>query len=566
MPFPDFNAALTEALAARNYAEPTPVQSAVLVDEAEGRDLLVSAQTGSGKTVAFGLAFAPTLLDGAERFGPAAAPLALVIAPTRELAIQVKAELTWLYGKTGARIASAVGGMDARAEARALSAGAHIVVGTPGRLKDHTERKRLDLSQIRVAVLDEADEMLDMGFKDELEFLLDATPPERRTLLFSATIPKEIAFLAKRYQRNSLRIDVGSRNEPHGDIEYRAITVAPHDIERAAVNVLRYFESGAALVFCATREAVRRLQGRLLERGFDAVALSGELSQHERNSALQSLRDGRSRVCVCTDVAARGLDLPALDLVVHADLPRDKETMLHRSGRTGRAGRKGVSVVIVPFPRKRRAEMLFASAGVEPGWSDPPSADLIAARDNERLLEDKRLAEELTDEDKTAAQELLEKFSPEQLAAAVSRFWRAELPAPEDGFAAAPQSFRSERVLSAARERTMDGAPRDTRRPSREPMQGGVWFRVSVGRKNNADPKWLIPLICRQGNITKAEIGSIRIFDSETKFEILPGAAAAFTESVGSAGAHDPKIEPALPPGGVPQPGSRPRRPAYRDN
>ena len=566
MPFPDFNAALTEALAARNYAEPTPVQSAVLVDEAEGRDLLVSAQTGSGKTVAFGLAFAPTLLDGAERFGPAAAPLALVIAPTRELAIQVKAELTWLYGKTGARIASAVGGMDARAEARALSAGAHIVVGTPGRLKDHTERKRLDLSQIRVAVLDEADEMLDMGFKDELEFLLDATPPERRTLLFSATIPKEIAFLAKRYQRNSLRLDVGSRNEPHGDIEYRAITVAPHDIERAAVNVLRYFESGAALVFCATREAVRRLQGRLLERGFDAVALSGELSQHERNSALQSLRDGRSRVCVCTDVAARGLDLPALDLVVHADLPRDKETMLHRSGRTGRAGRKGVSVVIVPFPRKRRAEMLFASAGVEPGWSDPPSADLIAARDNERLLEDKRLAEELTDEDKTAAQELLEKFSPEQLAAAVSRFWRAELPAPEDGFAAAPQSFRSERVLSAARERTMDGAPRDTRRPSREPMQGGVWFRVSVGRKNNADPKWLIPLICRQGNITKAEIGSIRIFDSETKFEILPGAAAAFTESVGSAGAHDPKIEPALPPGGAPQPGGRPRRPAYRDN
>lgn len=567
MPFPDFNAALTEALAARQYAEPTPVQSAVLVPEAEDRDLLVSAQTGSGKTVAFGLAFAPTLLGGAERFGPAGAPLALVIAPTRELAIQVKAELTWLYGKTGARIASAVGGMDARAEARALSAGAHIVVGTPGRLKDHTERKRLDLSQIRVAVLDEADEMLDMGFRDELEFLLDATPPERRTLLFSATIPKEIASLAKRYQRNSLRLDVGSRNEPHGDIEYRAITVAPHDIERAAVNVLRYFESGAALVFCATREAVRRLQGRLLERGFDAVALSGELSQHERNSALQSLRDGRSRVCVCTDVAARGLDLPALDLVVHADLPRDKETMLHRSGRTGRAGRKGVSVVIVPFPRKRRAEMLFTSAGVEPGWSDPPGADLIAARDNERLLEDKRLAEELTDEDKVAAQELLEKFSPEQLAAAVSRFWRAELPAPEDGFAAAPQNSRGDsRVLSAARENTRDGVPREgVRRPSREPMPGGVWFRVSVGRKNNADPKWLIPLICRQGNITKAEIGSIRIFDTETKFEIIPGAAAAFTEAVESAASHDPKIEPALPPGGAPQPGSRPRRPTHRE-
>ena len=562
MPFPDVNAALTEALAARNYAEPTPVQSAVLVPEAEGRDLLVSAQTGSGKTVAFGLAFAPTLLEGAERFGQAAAPMALVIAPTRELAIQVKTELAWLYGKTGARIASAVGGMDARAEARALSAGAHIVVGTPGRLKDHTERGRLDLSQIRVAVLDEADEMLDMGFRDELEFLLDATPAERRTLLFSATIPKEIAALARRYQRDSLRLDVGSRNEPHGDIEYRAVTVAPHDIERAAVNVLRYFESGAALVFCATREAVRRLQGRLLERGFDAVALSGELSQHERNSALQSLRDGRSRVCVCTDVAARGLDLPALDLVVHADLPRDKETMLHRSGRTGRAGRKGVSVLIVPFPRKRRAEMLFASAGIDPGWSDPPGADLIAGRDNERLLEDKRLAEELTDEDRTAAQELLEKFSPEQLAAAVSRFWRAELPAPEEGFAPPPQSFRE----TGPR----DGSTRPSRDPNRPPSResntpGGAWFRVSVGRKNHADPKWLIPLICRQGNVTKAEIGSIRIFEKETKFEIAAGSAAAFAEAVESSGSHDPKIEAALPPGGAPQPGSRPRRPAHRE-
>ena len=558
MPFPDVNPALTEALTARNYAEPTPVQSAVLVPEADGRDLLVSAQTGSGKTVAFGLAFAPTLLDGAERFGQAAAPLALVIAPTRELAIQVKAELVWLYAKTGARIASAVGGMDARAEARALSSGAHIVVGTPGRLKDHTERGRLDLSQIRVAVLDEADEMLDMGFREELEFLLDATPAERRTLLFSATIPKEIAALARRYQKNSLRIDVGGRNEPHGDIEYRAITVAPHDIERAAVNVLRYFESGAALVFCATREAVRRLQGRLLERGFDAVALSGELSQHERNGALQSLRDGRSRVCVCTDVAARGLDLPALDLVIHADLPRDKETMLHRSGRTGRAGRKGVSVLIIPTPRKRRAEMLFASAGVDPGWSDPPSADLIAARDNERLLEDKRLAEEISDEERTAATELLEKFSPEQLATAVSRFWRAELPAPEDGFTAVPQHSR-------------DTGPRDTgprepgaRRPTRDApgVSGGVWFRMAVGRKNNADPKWLIPLICRQGNITKAEIGAIRIFDKETKFEIAASAASAFAEAVEAAGSHDPKIEAALPPGGAPQAGARPRRTA----
>src|SRR4051794_21086724 len=217
MNFPPVNPALARALEAREYLDPTPVQSAVLVAEAEGRDLLVSAQTGSGKTVAFGLAIAPTLLGDEERFGRAGLPLALAIAPTRELAMQVKAELTWLYAKTGARIVSCVGGMDSRAEQRALAHGCHIVVGTPGRLRDHLERARLDLSSLRAVVLDEADEMLDLGFREDLEFILDATPPERRTLLFSATIAKEIAALARRYQRDGLRIDTVNRSEPHAD-------------------------------------------------------------------------------------------------------------------------------------------------------------------------------------------------------------------------------------------------------------------------------------------------------------------------------------------------------------
>ena len=540
MPFPDVNPALTRALAGRDYADPTPVQSAVLVPEADGRDLLVSAQTGSGKTVAFGLALAPTLLEGAERFGHAAAPLALVIAPTRELAMQVKAELTWLYAETGARIASCVGGMDGRAEARVLAAGSHIVVGTPGRLRDHVERGRLDLSQARAAVLDEADEMLDLGFREELEFLLDATPATRRTLLFSATIPKEIAALAKRYQTNSLRLDVSGGGEPHGDIEYRAVVVAPHDVERAAVNVLRYFDVRAALVFCATREGTRRLHGRLLERGFDAVALSGELSQHERTGALQSLRDGRSRVCVCTDVAARGLDLPQLDLVIHADLPTNKETMLHRSGRTGRAGRKGVSVLMVPYARRRRAEQLFAAAGVDAGWSDPPSAELIAARDQERFIEDPRLNEPPVEEDLILAEKLLERFTPGQLAAALSRFWRSEQPAPEDGFTAAPEPARRAPLRH-------DDARPGPARPANG-SSGGVWFRLPLGRKANADPRWLIPIICRQGGITKAEIGAIRIFDRETKFEVAHEAAGRFADAIRDATGEDPRIEPALPP------------------
>ncbi|MGQ3073732.1 MAG: DEAD/DEAH box helicase, partial [Ferrovibrionaceae bacterium] len=511
MPFPETNPALARALAARGYSEPTPVQAAVLQDDAAGRDLLVSAQTGSGKTVAFGLAFAETLLEGAERFGQAAEPRALIVAPTRELAMQVHGELSWLYAETGARILSCVGGMDARREARMLADGCHIVVGTPGRLRDHLERGQLDISGLRVVVLDEADEMLDLGFREDLEFILDATPAERRTLLFSATIARDIANLARRYQRDALRIDTLVRNEPHGDIEYRAVRVAPNDVEHAVVNLLRYFEVRAALVFCATREAVRHLHANLMERGFAAVALSGEMSQNERTHALQALRDGRARVCIATDVAARGLDLPDLALVIHADLPNNRATLLHRSGRTGRAGRKGISALIVPYTRRRKAEQLIATAGVEARWDRPPTADEIRTRDQERLLEDPLLTEAATAEDLALGRALLGGRSAEEIAAALIRLHRARLPAPEDLIDEAPQrpSFRErERDQRPPRER-YDG------RPAGEMS----WFRMPVGRQANADPKWLIPLICRLGHVTKKEIGAIRVFDRETKFE-----------------------------------------------
>ncbi len=551
MPFPPLNPALTRALAARDYAEPTSVQSAVLVDEAGGRDLLVSAQTGSGKTVAYGLALAPTLLGDEERFGRPGAPLALVIAPTRELAIQVQGELAWLYADTGAKIASCVGGMDSRAEQRVLAGGCHLVVGTPGRLRDHLERGRLDLSSLRAAVLDEADEMLDLGFREDLEFILDATPSEqRRTLLFSATIAKEIASLARRYQREALRIDVGGAREPHRDIEYRAVTMAPHDAERAAVNVLRYFESRASLVFCATREGVRRLHGRLMERGFDAVALSGELSQHERTTALQSLRDGRSRVCVATDVAARGLDLPDLDLVIHADLPTNKETLLHRSGRTGRAGRKGTSVLLVPYPKRRRAEQLLTAAGLDAGWSDPPSAELIRARDQERLLAEPILAEEPGEEDLALGRMLLDGRPAEWVAAALVRMARARMPAPEEQFDAAPAVAKQDPNARFVR-------------PAREPQRsagGGAWFRLTVGRRSNADPKWLIPLICRLGGVTKADIGAIRIFDTDSRFEIMADAAERFAKAVQHAGEGEARIEPSTAGAESRTSGSRPGR------
>ena len=419
------------ALAERDYQEPTPVQSAVL--EAEGgRDLLVSAQTGSGKTVAFGLAIAPTLMGDADTMPPAAAPLALIVAPTRELALQVERELSWLYKPTGARIVSCVGGMDARREARALSFGVHIVVGTPGRLRDHLERRNLDPSALRAVVLDEADEMLDLGFRDDLEFILQTTPEERRTLLFSATLPKGIVTLAQRYQNDALRIAVAGGARGHADIEYRAVRIIPREVEHAVVNLLRFYEPPSALVFANTRETVRHLQSALLERGFSTVSLSGELSQNERNHALQALRDGRARVCVATDVAARGIDLPGLALVIHADLPNDAETLQHRSGRTGRAGRKGVSVLLVPPARRRRAEGLLAVAKAEAVWAAPPTADEIRRLDQERMAQDPLLAEEPSEDDLAMAKTLLEQRSAEEVAAALVRVYRSRLPAPED--------------------------------------------------------------------------------------------------------------------------------------
>ena len=540
MPFPASHPALDRALSDRGYAEPTPVQAAVLEAEA-GRDLLVSAQTGSGKTVAFGLALAPTLLGEAERFEDNASPVALVIAPTRELALQVSKELEWLYARTGARIATCVGGMDPRAERRVLERGAAIVVGTPGRLKDHIERDALDLSQLKAVVLDEADEMLDMGFSEDLTFILDQAPRERRTLLFSATIARDIAELAKTYQRDALRIDTTSKNVAHGDIEYRAIRVAPHEVEHGVVNVLRYFESPGALVFANTRERVKHLTASLRERGFSVVGLSGELTQSLRSEALQALRDGHARVCVATDVAARGLDLPDLGLVIHAEIPVNKATLLHRSGRTGRAGKKGTSVLMVTHTRRRKVELMLQSASIKAEWSGPPSADAIRAKDQERMLTDPVLMAPADEEALALGRQLLERTSPEHVAAALIRLYREKLPPPEDvqddeRMARAQATGRNERGQT-------DG-------PLTDFARGGEmsWFRVNIGRDKNADPKWLLPLICRLGHVTKRDVGSIKIFERETKFEITRDAEPKFRAALAQPNDEGVTIQDAVAP------------------
>ena len=529
-------APIAQALAAKGYDSLTPVQAAVIEEGADGRDLLVSAQTGSGKTVAFGMAIAPTLL-GDDLILPApGAPLALVIAPTRELAMQVRRELDWLYATMHAQTAAGVGGMDQRTERRALERGAHIVVGTPGRLRDHITRGALDTSALRAVVLDEADEMLDLGFREDLEFILAAAPEDRRTLLFSATAPRPIAELAKTFQRDALRITAASSGSQHADIDYKLMAVPAAERENAVINTLLWYESTNTIVFASTREAVKHLSARLHNRGFDVVTLSGELSQAERTSALQSMRDGRARICVATDVAARGIDLPNLDLVIHADLPMNAETLLHRSGRTGRAGRKGTCVVIAPAHRKRVALSILRAAKIDAENIAPPSAADIDARYREHILAAEMLSTPATEDEAPLVSQLLERHGPEAIAAAYLRLQLAARPVPED----------------------INVPLEDERSPrTREAFAGGSWFKVNLGRKQRAEPRWLLPMICKAGGVTKSAIGSIRIFDTESIFEIAADKVDSFLRNVGTNGTGEKGVHINA----VDGPGERPQRP-----
>jgi len=407
-------------------------------------------------------------------------------------------------------------------------------------------------------VLDEADEMLDMGFQEDLEFILSAAPEGRRTLMFSATVPKEIENLAGQYQTNALRIVAAGESKQHGDISYRGYSVAVRDREHAIFNLLRYHEARMALVFCKTRANVNHLLARMGNRGFQAVALSGELSQTERMHALQALRDGRARVCIATDVAARGIDLPGLELVIHADLPSNPETLLHRSGRTGRAGSKGISALIVTPAEFRKASRILQTAKITAEWGSPPSADEVQARDDARLLEHPALAESPGDEADLAAA-ILERFGPERAAAAFVRLWREGRSAPE--------------VLS-------DALPPPSATPSaprsREAFGDAVWFVLNVGHTGRAEARWLLPKVCDAGGVTKDAIGAIRVQQDETYIQIATASAARFAEGMElepgltitriagepAAASRPPSARPAAPRRAAPRDAEE--RPAYR--
>ena len=400
--------ALLAALAQRGFETPMPVQAQAFQPGLEGRDLLVQSRTGSGKTLAFAL---PILhrLTGAQR------PQALVLAPTRELAQQVGAEFRSLVPRLN--LAFLVGGVSYTPQLRALAQGAPVVVGTPGRITDHLERGTLDLGGVSMVVLDECDEMLNMGFLEDVETILAKVPEGPQTYLFSATLPAPIARLARRFLKAPVQIhraEAGA-HAVHADIAHTPVLVPDHQQVRALVNLLLKDEPSSALIFTRTKAQSEEVAEELTVSGLPAAFLHGDLAQATRTRILSQFKDGKLRYLVATDVAARGLDITGLPLVVHLGIPTQLENYIHRSGRTGRAGAKGTSLALVSWKESRILLAWSRRGGLKLDWRAVPSPAEIREAQAARLLEG--IATRATAETREQARRMLEAGDSEGLVA-----------------------------------------------------------------------------------------------------------------------------------------------------
>lgn len=338
---------ILRAIEEMGFEEPTPIQAQAIPPMLQGRDLLGQAHTGTGKTAAFSI---PVLQQSLSQ---GRGPSALVLTPTRELAIQVAEEITRVGRYLPVRVVPVYGGQPIERQIRAIRRGVGIVVGTPGRVLDHLHRGTLHFDEVRVVVVDEADEMLNMGFIDDLDAILQSTPPARQTLLFSATLPGPIVRLASQHMKNPVRITARAEHVSSPDIEQLYYEVRPYERVEALCRILDTETVDRAIVFCRTKRGVDELTGHLKARGFVAEAIHGDLDQRQRDRVMQSFRHGSIDLLVATDVAARGLDVENVTHVINFDLPSDPESYVHRIGRTGRAGKSGTAITLIS-PREGR--------------------------------------------------------------------------------------------------------------------------------------------------------------------------------------------------------------------
>ena len=443
--------ALLAALAQRGFETPMPVQAATLKPGLEGRDLLVQSRTGSGKTLAYGL---PLL----HRLSEARHTQALILAPTRELAQQVGAELHSLVPKLP--VASLVGGVAYQPQLRSLQMGAMVVVGTPGRVMDHLDRGTLDLSKVTMIVLDECDEMLNMGFLEDVEKILSKVPKGPQTYLFSATLPAPIAKLAGRFLHDPVRVQLAEAGETavHADIVHTPVIVPDHQQVRALVNLLLLDDPSSALIFTKTKAQTEEVAEELTVSGLQSAFLHGDLAQATRTRILSQFKEGKLRYLVATDVAARGLDITGLPLVVHVGIPTQMENYIHRSGRTGRAGAKGTSLALVSWKESRILLAWGRRGGLQLDWRSVPTPAEIREVQSTRLVE--RISTTISPALLVQASKLLTDADPGRLVAGLLGLVQRDLAA---GFDLPTEPDRKSKPrFDSSRERK-EGGPRPQR-------------------------------------------------------------------------------------------------------
>ncbi len=526
-----FSEPLLNTLAAKGYKHPSPIQKAAFPELMLGRDLVGQAQTGTGKTAAFALPLLERLQDQGKR------PQVLVLAPTRELAMQVADSFrAYAAGHPHLKVLAVYGGADFRSQINTLKRGVEVVVGTPGRVMDHMRQGTLDTSGLRCLVLDEADEMLRMGFIDDVEWILEQLPEERQMVLFSATMPSEIRRLSKRYLREPAEITIKSRDKESRLIRQRCITLQnSHKIE-ALKRVLEAVTGEGVIIFARTKVITLTVAESLEAAGHDVAVLNGDVPQNQRERTVERLRNGSVNILVATDVAARGLDVDRIGLVINYDIPFDGEAYVHRIGRTGRAGRNGEAILFVN-PRERRLVGSFERAVGQPieAMDIPNNAAINQSRCDrlrQRLTTAAKAERENSDET-ALLQELIQRVSqeleltPEQLALAALNL--AVGPAPllvkgdESWLQQSAQRSRRDDRRDSGRDSGRGGSGRRPERASRPPEDDMDRFRVEVGHRDRVKPGNLVGAIANESGLEGRMIGRIQIFDSYSLVDLPKG-------------------------------------------
>lgn len=502
----DLPASILAAIENSGYTEPTPIQEAMIPHVLSGRDVLGQAQTGTGKTAAFALPLLAGLNTKLKH------PQILVLTPTRELAIQVsEAFSTYGHGLSGLRMATLYGGQGYDSQLRQLRQGAQIIVGTPGRVMDHMRKGSLDVDNLQTLVLDEADEMLRMGFIEDVEWVLDQIPDERQLALFSATMPSAIHRLARKYLENPVEIHIESKQLTADTIRQRWWLVRGFDKRTALVRLLEGEDTDGVLIFVRTKSDTVKVSDFLTNKGLSSAPLNGDMPQNQREHTVERLRSGKLDIVVATDVAARGLDVQRISHVINYDIPFDRESYVHRIGRTGRAGRTGDAILFVNRSEMHLLRNLQSHAGSTFETLELPDAESINQKRVQRFESQiTRSLEKDIDFFKYMVMEYVREndVELEEVAGAL-----AYLAQGGKGFLLPPDPPEVSEPVEKALLNKKSRKKAATSREDREDLDKGlVTYRVEVGRRHGANPSQIVGAIANEGNIHSRRIGRIKIF------------------------------------------------------